>query len=200
MRNLLAARKAPGLNEAEEKLRAGCRHMLRNGIYKPTGRGKPASEYLLGAAREGAFPRVSSPVDINNLISLKYMLPVSLWDADLCSSSFEFRLGRADERYVFNSSGQKLDLEDLVCGCEAAREGSLPIVTPIKDGMRTKIRPETRTVIGAIYYPADVLGEDKIAAINSEFMRGLCAISEGAAGGTAELLPGETKTITLEAL
>ncbi len=196
---LLAVRKAPELPPAEEKVRAECRNMLRNGSYKPTGRGKPASEYLLGAAREGAFPRVGALVDINNLISLKYLLPVSIWDADLCSSrNFEFRLGRAGESYLFNQSGQALDLEDLVCGCELDGGGaSLPIVTPVKDGMRTKVRPETRTAIGAVYYPAGAVSRNAIEAANAEFLERLLSVSTGARG-TAELLPpGEARALEL---
>jgi len=43
---LLAARQGP-LREAEEAVRTAVRDLLRNGSYKPTGRGKPASEYLV---------------------------------------------------------------------------------------------------------------------------------------------------------
>ena len=42
--------------------RASVRDMLRFGAYKPTGRGKPASEYLLNAAAEGHFPFISAAV------------------------------------------------------------------------------------------------------------------------------------------
>ena len=37
-------------------LKAAVRDLLRFGAYKPTGRGKPASEYLLNAAAEGTVP------------------------------------------------------------------------------------------------------------------------------------------------
>src|SRR5688572_10209828 len=56
---------------------AAIRDMLRFGKYKPTGRGKPASEYLLRAAVEDKFPWINNLVDINNWISLKSMLPIS---------------------------------------------------------------------------------------------------------------------------
>ena len=35
------------------ELKAGVRALLRFGGYKPSGRGKPASEYIAGAARKG---------------------------------------------------------------------------------------------------------------------------------------------------
>ena len=101
-----------------EALRQGGRAVLRNGRYKPTGRGKPASEYLMRAAAEGSFPRINGPVDANNLVSLAHAVAISLWDLDLAASDdFEVRPGRPAERYVFNPTGQVLELEDLVCGC-----------------------------------------------------------------------------------
>lgn len=198
LRTLLEARKSGALSPAEEARRAACRDLLRNGSYKPTGRGKPASEYLLGAAKEGVFPRVNALVDVNNLVSLKHLLPISLWDSGLCASSaFEFRLGAPEESYVFNPSGQELDLEDLVCGCELAGGGSRPIVTPIKDGMRTKVRPETAAVIGAVYYPAWAVTPAEIEAVNAEFLEKLLALAPGTRGGKLLLLPGEKKTLEL---
>lgn len=197
LRALLDARRGAELAPAEEARRAACRNLLRNGGYKPTGRGKPASEYLLGAAKEGAFPRVNALVDVNNLVSLKHLLPISLWDAGLCSSpDFEFRLGRPEESYVFNPSGQELDLEDLVCGCELAGGSSRPIVTPIKDGMRTKVRPETAAVIGAIYYPG-TMTTGEIEAVNAEFLEKLLALAPGTRGKKLLLLPGERKTLEI---
>ncbi len=138
-----------------EQRRLACRQMLRNGIYKPTGRGKPASEYLLRAALEASFPRKSGAVDAINLVSLRYCVPISLWDTQAASpKAVEFRLGRAGERYTFNSAGQMLELQDLVCGCRVDEEGSVPIVTPIKDSMAAKITAQTRYVAAVIYYPS----------------------------------------------
>src|SRR5262245_65981101 len=42
------------------------RDMLRHGKYKPTGRGKPASEYILRADDENSLPRINNCVEINN--------------------------------------------------------------------------------------------------------------------------------------
>jgi len=93
------------------------RDMLRNGRYKPAGRAKPSSEYLLAAALDGNFPRVNPLVDAVNLASLKYMYPMSIFDADRAGQALLCRLGAPGEHYVFNSSGQEIDVEDLVCLC-----------------------------------------------------------------------------------
>jgi DNA/RNA-binding domain of Phe-tRNA-synthetase-like protein len=137
-----------------EHRRQACRDLLRNGNYKPTGRAKPASEYLLKAAREGAFPRINGLVDANNLLSLRERLPVSVWDLDLAQASeFEFKLGGADESYAFNTAGQLLLLEDLICGYALTSSGAVPIVNPVKDSNLTKVTASSQRVAACIYFP-----------------------------------------------
>jgi DNA/RNA-binding domain of Phe-tRNA-synthetase-like protein len=142
------------LNEREENFRLESRNMLRNGDYKPTGRGKPASEYLLRAAQEDNFPRINTVVDINNYISLKYMIPISLWDLDSATTAqYIFRLGNENENFIFNESEQKIELKDLVTGFKVDRYKEIPIINPIKDSLKTKTTTSTRNVGAAIYYP-----------------------------------------------
>ena len=151
---IIERRKAGPLSEKEERFRAQSRNMLRNGEYKPTGRSKPASEYLLRAVLSEEFPRINAPVDIINYISLKCMVPISLWDTDLAKSeAFVFRLGRPDESYVFNSADQVISLHDLICGFAVQDGVERPIVTPIKDSLATKTTQQTRNVAAVIYYP-----------------------------------------------
>ena len=147
----VAERRKLALTEPEDAVRRAARDMLRHGKYKPTGRGKPASEYLLRAARQDTFPRISAPVDICNLISLEYLVPASVWDLDLGSGPYTARRGRADESYVFNVTGQQIGLEDLLVVCG---QGDAPMVNPVKDSQATKTRSETLNVGGVVYLPA----------------------------------------------
>ena len=191
----VAERAAGDLEERLEANRKAARDILRNGRYKPTGRGKPASEYLLRTAASGEFPRINGPVDANNLVSLSTLLPISVWDLDRAGSDhFELRLGAAEERYVFNSAGQSLDLEDLVCGCALDADGtSRPIVTPIKDGMATKILPETARAGGVIYAPAaDAHNITEATASLAEWL-GRCGDEVSVSSGV--LRHGETLTL-----
>jgi hypothetical protein len=138
-------------------LKGAVRQMLRHGSYKPTGRGKPASEYLLNAALEGRFPRVANVVDAANLASLESLLPISLLDVDRAGSeAFAVRRGRAGERYVFNASGQELDLQDLLL--TAVLPQDTPCGSPVKDSQATKVAPDTRRILGIVYAPAPLAG------------------------------------------
>jgi DNA/RNA-binding domain of Phe-tRNA-synthetase-like protein len=141
-----------------EAVRLESRNMLRNGVYKPTGRGKPASEYLLRATQDPAsFPRVNWPVDVCNFISLKYLVPISIWDVDAAGSlDYLFRLGHPGEEYVFNAAGQVISLQDLAVGCSLSPNDGpdgTPIVNPVKDSMSTKTASTTRNVVAAVYAP-----------------------------------------------
>jgi len=136
--------------------------MLRYGKYRPSGRGKPASEFLLRAAVQGEFPLVNCPVDVNNAISLDSGLPGSIFDADIAGRRLLLRRGLPGEKYVFNRSGQEIDLEDLLLVCRMTESGWSPCGNPVKDAMVTKITEATRDVIAVLYAPADE-PEDELA-------------------------------------
>lgn len=188
----LERRRSP-LDPAEEAIRAAARDLLRNGSYKPTGRAKPASEYLLREAGEGHFPRINAPVDICNYVSLRSLLPISLWDLDLAGTdSFRVRLGQEGESYVFNAGGQSIELRDLIVGCRRGSGGDEPIVNPVKDSLATKTKESTRNVAALVYAP---LGQLDLAAVCSHFaeLLGGCGPDARAAWGTVE--PGATAEI-----
>ena len=187
----------PDLDPEREARRLAARDMLRNGRYKPTGRGKPASEYLLRAASEGTFPRINAVVDVNNLVSAEAALPISLWDLDRAGADrYVFRLGAEGEAYVFNASGQALDLHDLVVGCRAPDGGAgEPIVSPVKDSHATKTTPETRRVAGCIYAPANAVTSDELRTLCAAFAGWLAQCGTDVRTAVAVAGPGETAAL-----
>jgi len=158
------------------EMRQRVRKMLRFGVYKPSGRSKPASEFLLRAALSDSFPLVNGPVDANNIVSLESGLPGSIFDADLSGRHLLVRRGLPDESYVFNPSGQSIDLQDLLLVCRLAEGGWVPCGNPVKDSMDTKIRPETRDAIAVLYAPADEPTDsvERWAARFAELLTALC--------------------------
>ena len=101
--------------QRDESLRAAVRDMLRHGGYKPTGRGKPASEYLVRAASEGALGAINLAVDACNAVSLHSGFPISVVDLDRARGPFRIGIAPAGASYVFNASGQEIDLGGLLC-------------------------------------------------------------------------------------
>ncbi|MBN2382937.1 hypothetical protein JXQ70_08650 [bacterium] len=156
---------------AAELTREPIRSMLRYGGYKPSGRGRPASEYLANAVLKGDFPQINNVVDINNYISLKYGLPICLLDCEKTGQRLELRYGRADESYVFNQSGQSIQLKGLLCICGLSdADESLPFGNPIKDSLIGKITEITHSVIGVVFStPSLFSSEDEFTQIMIEF-------------------------------
>jgi DNA/RNA-binding domain of Phe-tRNA-synthetase-like protein len=152
---LVRAAAAAGERFWPDGVRERVRRMLRYGKYKPSGRSKPASEFLLQAAAASTFPVINAPVDINNAISLESGFPASILDLDLCGDVLLLRRGRPGERYVFNPAGQSIELEDLLLVAKAANGVDEPCANPVKDSMATKVSSTTRRVAAILYAPRD---------------------------------------------
>lgn len=166
-----AAEPFPGEEEAKNAVRS----LLRFGKYKPSGRGKPASEYLLEAAREGSFPSINNAVDALNLVSMRSRLPISLIDTEKAGgTSFRLRRGREGEQYVFNRSGQVLGLQDLLL--VSILPADEPLATPVKDCQRTKVDEGTREALAVIYAPAAMA--DRLEQATRELERELLSFSK----------------------
>lgn len=136
------------------------RDMLRHGSYKPAGRAKPSSEYLLQAMLEGDFPRVNYFVDAANLVSLAAGYPISIIDLDKAGSDLLLRRGRAGDAYIFNAGGQEIDVTDLLCVYRKAGTDWIPTANPVRDSMATKIFEGARNLLAVIYAPEGCEGSD----------------------------------------
>src|SRR5207248_8363260 len=73
----LLSLEAPAPFRSDETVREAVRQLLRHGGFKPTGRSKPASEYLLKAVAEGRLASINLAVDACNVVSLHSGLPIS---------------------------------------------------------------------------------------------------------------------------
>jgi DNA/RNA-binding domain of Phe-tRNA-synthetase-like protein len=139
---------------SDDTIRASIRDMLRVGGYKPTGRGKPASEYLLRAASEGSLKSINAAVDACNVVSLHSGIPISVVDLALARSPLAIRIAPEGSSYVFNVSGQTMDVSGLVCLVDA--EG--PCGNAVKDSQRTKTHAGTEVTLSVLWGARD-LGE-----------------------------------------
>lgn len=138
---------APAPLAPDEPLRTAVRDMLRHGGYKPTGRGKPASEYLVRAAHDGTLRSINLAVDACNAVSLHSGLPISLIDLDRARPPFRIAVAPAGQRYVFNPAGQEIDLAGLVCLFDAGG----PCANAVKDAQRTKTAGDTRRTLSVVW-------------------------------------------------
>jgi DNA/RNA-binding domain of Phe-tRNA-synthetase-like protein len=156
---LLAADASTPLTR-DENVRVAIRDLLRAGGYKPTGRGKPASEYLVRAASEGTLQSINAAVDACNVVSLHSGFPISVIDTDRGRSPWRIAVAAPGTSYVFNPSGQDIDLGGLLTVFDA--DG--PCAGPVKDSQRTKTSDATRRTMSVVWGRQDLLERLESAA------------------------------------
>lgn len=155
----LAPQEPPPL-AASDAVRSAVRDLLRHGGYKPTGRGKPASEYLLRAATEGVLGSINAAVDACNVVSLHSGLPISVVDLGRTNGALRVAIPGAGASYVFNASGQTIDVAGLLCLCD--EDG--PCANAVKDAQRTKTHDGTRRTLSIIWGTRALPGQAARAA------------------------------------
>lgn len=160
--SLLAADVATPFSAArpDDALRKAVRDLLRSGGFKPTGRSKPASEYLGNAAAEGRLGGINLVVDLGNAVSLHSGLPISVVDLDRAQPPLRVAVAEPGSSYAFNASGQVIDVGGLLCLLDA--EG--PCANAVKDAQRTKTSPETTRTLSLLWGTRALPGHAAAAA------------------------------------
>ncbi len=111
---------------------------------------RPSSEALLRRVLRGdGLPKINSLVDINNLCSLEFLLPIGLHDLDRVSGALVLRVGRTGEGYEAIGKGAY-----SVEGRITAADDVGPCGSPTSDSQRTMITLATRRCLMIIYAPA----------------------------------------------
>jgi DNA/RNA-binding domain of Phe-tRNA-synthetase-like protein len=146
----------PDLGRDEER-RGAVRRLLRHGGFKPSGRNKPASEYLVKAADGGFLSPINAAVDWNNVASLHSGLPISVVDLDLVTGPLRIGVVEAGS-YVFNAAGHELKLDGLLCLHDT--EG--PCANAVKDAQRTKTHDGTRRMLFVVWGTTESPGTEAV--------------------------------------
>jgi len=146
----VAALLKPGASapfSVDEHVRSAIRDLLRHGGFKPTGRSKPASEYLQKAVEAGTLGSINAAVDAANAVRLHSGIPISVVDLGRAHAPFRIGLCAPNTEYVFNTAGQVIDVAGLVSFFDA--EG--PCAGPVKDSHRTKTQAGTTQTLGILW-------------------------------------------------
>ena len=99
------------------------------------------------AAEQSVLSSINVAVDACNAVSLHSGLPISVVDLDLAHEPFRVGIAPPESSYVFNPSGQTIDVGRLLCLFDI--EG--PCANAVKDSQRTKTNPETRRTLTLIW-------------------------------------------------
>ena len=159
--------------EGGDARRQAVRNLLRAGGFKPSGRNKPAQEYLLRTAADGGpWPVILNAVDVLNVVSLRSGLPISLVALERAGSSLLVRYGQPGETFVFNQSGQELDVAGLLSICRYDGPRTIPVGTPVKDSQFAKVVVGDQQVLACIFAPQSAVSPDVLRRWSNELSEG----------------------------
>jgi DNA/RNA-binding domain of Phe-tRNA-synthetase-like protein len=112
---------------------------------------RPSSEALLRRILQGKpFPSVNSAVEVCNLCSASFLLPIGLYDAAKISGDVTLRQGDLGESYP----GIRKDLVN-VAGRPVLVDDVGPFGNPTSDSLRTCVTEATASLFMVIFAPAD---------------------------------------------
>jgi DNA/RNA-binding domain of Phe-tRNA-synthetase-like protein len=125
------------------------RELYRTFGIDPT-KTRPSSEKLLRRVLRGAaLPRISNAVDLGNLLALRFLLPIGLFDASKIDGDVVLRPGAPDESYEGIAS-QVVHL----AGRPVLADRRGPFGNPTADSRRTSVDPSTSVVWMTVFAPA----------------------------------------------
>ena len=145
-----------------DHMQKGIRSLLKTFGFHPSGRSRPASEFLFkDLQNRGEFNFINNVVDINNHFSLISHLPISVIDTDKSGLELCLRVGFDDESYVFNREGHEISLKKLLV---IARQGSdrAAVGSPVKDSQATKVFAETKNLAFFVYTSTNITEVDEL--------------------------------------
>jgi DNA/RNA-binding domain of Phe-tRNA-synthetase-like protein len=153
-------------------------------LYKSFGidptKTRPSSEALLRRLLKAKpLPRIMNAVDLCNLLSLSFMLPLGLYDSAKIDGDVLLRLGRAGESYPgIRKDEVQLEGRPLLID----RQG--PFGNPTSDSLRTSVDDRTNSLWLVIFAPRSLSREAMEANVRTageSMARHLSAADEAAA-------------------
>lgn len=167
-----------GVPPSEVEALAPARDLYKAAGVDPTRR-RPASEALFRRAVKGKkLYRINNAVDASNYCSLRFLLPIGLYDRDkIRGTRVVIRLGREGEAYAGHGK------ETVHLGGHillADDEG--PFGHPSADSVRTAVEPSTARLLWIVFAPF-AFDPHRLAEHAAVSQRTLC----GACGGRADI-------------
>ncbi len=136
---------------SENEQIAAVRGLQKSFGFDPT-RYRPSSESLLRRVLKGqGLYQINTAVDVNNLCSLEFLLPMCSYDLRHVEGQIRVRIGEAGEEYpgigrqVFQAENKVIIADD-----------SSIMGSTVSDSERTKVSTETTDILLAIYAPANM--------------------------------------------
>lgn len=136
-------------------------------VFKTIGsdpsRYRPSSEALYRRVKKGdALPAIHSAADINNYFSLKYEIPIGIYDLDQIAGPIEIRIGQAADHYQ-GLNGREMNMSEKLLSSDA--QG--PFGSPIVDSRRTMTTDQTKNALQVVYFKPSTAETEALQMLNN---------------------------------
>lgn len=120
-------------------------------VFKALGidpsRYRPSAEALYRRVKKGdKLPAIHSAADVNNYFSLKYEIPLGIYDLDRLADPIEIRIGRDTDSYE-GINGREMNMRGKLLSAD--QNGAFG--SPIVDSKQTMTTEQTKNALQLVY-------------------------------------------------
>src|SRR5690606_17613535 len=118
-------------------------------LGKDPNRYRHSAEALYRRVKKQNFiPSMNSATDINNFFSLKYRIPIGIYDTSHIKGNVKLRKGQKNESFV-GLNGRENQLNNLIVSVD----NKAPFGSPFVDSRRTAVMSKTTSALQILYLP-----------------------------------------------
>jgi DNA/RNA-binding domain of Phe-tRNA-synthetase-like protein len=139
---------------------------------------RPASEALIRRVLSGKeLPPINSGVDVNNFFSIRFAIPIGLYNLDRIKGNVEVRVGGVEDTYE-GLNGRDMNMEGKLLSADSIG----PFGSPIVDSKRTMVDDTVKNALHIVYLQPSM---DESEA--RELLESMAQMFTQVNGGTAEI-------------
>lgn len=128
---------------------------------------RPSQEALLRRIIKGeSLYQINTGVDVCNLLSVRFRVPMGLYDSDKIEGSPRLRIGSSQDIYMA-LNGREVQCEDKLILCD--ERGVLG--SPYVDSQRSSVTPKTRNFFHVIYFCYADLAQNNLMKIKEIILK-----------------------------
>ncbi|KRG11609.1 tRNA synthetase subunit beta [Virgibacillus soli] len=124
-------------------------------LGKSPSRYRPSAESLLRRVQKQQYLNdLHSAADLNNFFSLKYAIPIGLYDIDKIQGNVQLGIGNAQETYD-GLNGRENRAENLL----VVKDQIGPFGSPFVDSIRTAVTEKTTSALQIVYFTPSITND-----------------------------------------
>jgi DNA/RNA-binding domain of Phe-tRNA-synthetase-like protein len=109
---------------------------------------RPSAEALYRRIKKQNYiPSVHSAIDLNNFFSLRFEVPIGIYDRENLSGDVTIKIGEAADEYI-GLNGRINSMQNMITSID--QKG--PFGSPFVDSERTKVTEDTKDALQIIYF------------------------------------------------